>query len=173
MSKTYFIGDLHYGHKGISDKFRTQFSSDEEHHGMLHENVLSCSNKRNQLFLLGDVAFKVEYFKFIKDYIDNFQQVHIVLGNHDHKSLAKFAVDNGAFVYGLTKKFGMWLSHCPIHPAERYSTKANIHGHLHNSVITKIEDGKSVPAPYYINVCCEQVNYKPITLEAIRERVEV
>lgn len=172
MSKTYFIGDLHYGYNGISDKFRTQFASDEEHHEVLHHNVMSCTNKRNQLFLLGDIAFKVEYFSFIKQYIDNFRAVHIVLGNHDHISLGKFAVDHGAIVHGLTKKYGMWLSHCPIHPQERYRTKANIHGHLHNHVITKTVDGVEIPDPYYVNVCCEHVNYKPISLEDIRERVE-
>lgn len=169
MSKTYFIGDLHYGHKAITDRYRKQFSSNQEHDAFIHNHILESSDKRNNLYLLGDVAFDVESFAYIKEYIKRFQSVSIILGNHDHKDLAAFSTDNGAFVYGLKKKNGMWLSHCPIHPSERWNTQFNVHGHLHNNVVQKIVDGMEVPDPYYVNVCCEFVNFTPLSLEKIRE----
>lgn len=159
MSKIYFIGDTHFGHNGISEKFRTGFSSDEEHHGTIHENILQCSGKRNVLFLLGDITFKVDQFPKIKQYSDSFQAVHMILGNHDHHSLPKFCVDNGVHVHGFLKKYGMWLSHCPIHPQELYRGN-NIHGHVHSN---------TVPDQRYFNVSCENIEYKPITLQEIRE----
>jgi calcineurin-like phosphoesterase family protein len=92
MSKTFFIGDTHFGHNSISKKLRTQFSSDKEHDELIHSNIMSVSDKRNHLYLMGDIALKVDEFHRVKMYIDNFDSVHVILGNHDHKSLAKFVI---------------------------------------------------------------------------------
>lgn len=162
MSKIYFISDTHYGHNGISDKFRTHFNSDEEHNETIHENILSVSGKRNDLWLLGDIAFKPEHFRKLREYALSFRNVNVVLGNHDHPDLVPFCSDNGIKVYGLEKRWGVWLSHCPIHPDEMYRCTLNIHGHLH---------GKVIPDDRYFNVSCERVEYKPITLQEIRDRV--
>lgn len=171
MSKTYFIGDTHFGHNGISAKFRTHFPDDDTHHQLIHNNILDCSGKRNDLYLMGDIAFKIEYFDWIKTYTDRFRNVRLFLGNHDHKSLAAFASDNGVLLHGILKKYGYWLSHCPIHPQEQYRSIGNIHGHTHKTVITKRNsDDQEVIDPYYINVSCEHTNYAPISLEKIREK---
>jgi calcineurin-like phosphoesterase family protein len=66
----------------------------------------------------------------------------------------------------------MWLNHCPINYQERWSTIANVHGHMHHNVITKDKDGNQVPDPYYVNVCCEHVGYTPISMEEIRAKIE-
>ena len=60
---------------------------------------------------------------------------------------------------GLFKKYGFWLSHCPVHPNE-LRHKKNIHGHVHN---------KTVDDDRYINVCCDVVNYTPVELDKIRD----
>jgi calcineurin-like phosphoesterase family protein len=171
MSKTFFIGDTHFGHNSISKKFRTEFSTDEEHDELIHKNIMKVADKRNHLYLMGDIALKVDEFYRVKSYIENFESVHIVLGNHDHKSFAKFVIEHGGYVHGLIKKWGMWLSHCPINYQERWSTTANVHGHMHDNEIMKEQDGVLIPDPYYINVSCEQINYSPISMEDIKAKV--
>jgi calcineurin-like phosphoesterase family protein len=52
-----------------------------------------------------------------------------------------------------------WLSHCPIHPQELRNRKANIHGHLHGSVLND---------PRYFDVCPEKHNYQMVDYEEIK-----
>lgn len=173
MSQTFFIADLHYGHNNISEKFRTEFATDEEHNQIIHDNILSVANKRNDIYILGDIVFKTDYFPLIREYIEHFRNVHLVLGNHDHKSFAAYAIKHGAKVHGFLAKFNYWLSHCPIHPQEMYRAQANIHGHLHTTKVMKpfhpAYDVKQDIDPRYLCVSCEQVGYKPISLARIRE----
>lgn len=163
MSKIYLISDTHFGHNGISKKFRPEFGSDEEHNETIHDNIMDCCGKRNSLWILGDVCFKVDQFYRLWQYSLSFEQVNVVLGNHEHNSLVEYCVQHGIKVHGVVKKWRLWLSHAPIHPQELYRGK-NIHGHVHRN---------TVPDPNYFNVSCENLNYKPITLQEIRERMEV
>ena len=57
MSNVWVCADLHLGHKAIT-KYRTQFSTAEEHHLTILDNVLTCVGKRDKIFLLGDIVFK-------------------------------------------------------------------------------------------------------------------
>lgn len=170
MSQTFFIADTHFGHRDIHKKFRTEFTSDEEHNAIIHDNILSCSNKRNDIYILGDIVFKTDYFPFLREYAERFRKVHVVLGNHDHKAFAAYACKQGIQVHGFIAKFNTWISHCPVHPQEMYRALGNIHGHLHtNKVLVKEEDESWVDDIRYLCVSCEQVNYKPINLQQIRE----
>lgn len=163
MGKIYLIADTHYGHNGISEKFRTEFISDLSHNETIHNNILSVSGKNNHLWLLGDVCFKEDQFRKLWEYNLYFDTVHVVMGNHEHKRLAEFCVQHGIQVHGIVKKWGYWLSHAPIHPQELYRGK-NIHGHVHRN---------TVHDDCYFNVSCENLNYRPITLQEIKETMEI
>ena len=56
-----------------------------------------------------------------------------------------------------------WLSHAPIHP-EELRDRINIHGHVHYK---NIDDAR------YFNVSCENIGFKPISLENIRLKVNL
>jgi calcineurin-like phosphoesterase family protein len=162
MSRNLFIADLHFGHGGISDKFRNSFSSDEDHDETITENILTNrTSKRDVLWLLGDTFLKQESFKRLDLFAKHYMMVKIVLGNHCANSLARYALSThkNIDVYGLTKKFGFWLSHAPIHESELYRANC-VHGHTHNIVVDN---------PRYICVSCEQVDYKPVSLEYLRD----
>lgn len=160
MSNNYLIGDTHYGHGDISQKFRKQFSSDEDHDNTIHENIMCVSGKRNNLYLLGDVFFKQSTFFRLDEYAKYFNTVRIMLGNHDHKQLPTYASQfDNVSCHGVIKRWGYWLSHAPIHPQELYRGYS-IHGHVHRN---------TVPDSRYLNVSCEGVGYKPISLEEVRE----
>ena len=163
MSAVYFIGDCHFGHNGISNKFRKEFSSDEEHNEVIHQNILSVRGGNNQLWLLGDIFFKQSEFWRLGEYAKAFQNVHITLGNHCHpQTFIEARKYKNVKIWGIVKKYGLWISHAPIHECELYRGKC-LHGHTHS---------KSVGHPDYVCVSCEQVGYTPISLEGVMERFE-
>lgn len=65
-------------------------------------------------------------------------------------------------VQGFMKYKEFWLSHCPIHPAELRG-KTNLHGHVHSATIDDVR---------YFNTSLENINYKPISLYMIREKIK-
>lgn len=167
MSKNYLIADTHFGHNKISQKWRKEFPSDEEHNETIFENIMSCSGKRNHLYLLGDICMDAGQFWRLSEFKNAFETVSVVLGNHDPRSMAGYCNDHGINVYGFVKKWGYWLSHCPIHPQELYRGK-NIHGHVHTNTIMSMGN---IPDKDYFNVSCENVGYKPISLQEVKERL--
>lgn len=159
MANHWFTSDLHLGHKNIHN-FRTMFSSAEEHHEVILDNILSKVTKRDKLTITGDVCFSEEWIKRLADTNLNIQ---IVLGNHDtdrHTDLRHWAkyFDLSCF-HSLVKYKNYWLSHAPLHPDELRG-KFNLHGHTHYSTIDD---------PRYLNLCLEQHDYYPIDLNQIRE----
>lgn len=171
MSKIKFISDTHFGHKAIC-KYRTQFNTPEEHDEFVFDSICSNVGPEDHLWILGDIAFThevVHYLERIKKYC---KTLNLVLGNHDTDSpirqeVMKRLVNIADTTHTLTKKGGHWISHYPIHPDELRG-KFNIHGHVHN---------KSIAHPYkeskfddrYINVCCENVNFIPISMQEIKQ----
>jgi len=157
----YIISDLHLGHDNICN-FRKRFSSAEDHHNTLLENLKSIQGKRVWLFLLGDIAFTKEWLDEIKKL--TFGQKILYLGNHDTpKSITMQDIASSYDeVYSLASYKGYWLSHCPIHPQEFWRRNLNVHGHTHSHLILN-EEG--VPDPRYRSVCVEYAGLKPITFE--------
>ena len=178
MSKVYFISDCHFGHRGIG-KYRTQFSSHEEHDEFVFENIMKTVNKRDTLWMLGDMFFDGEVLeKYGKHIAERAGYTHLILGNHDtdntyRKKNVGRMFDLFDSVHGLHSKYGFWISHAPIHPAELRG-KVNIHGHVHFATVQAMtyyrDTGReeTYPDPNYVNVCCENVNYKPIALQDIK-----
>ena len=164
MSRVWFISDCHFGHRGIS-KYRTQFSCHEENDELIFENIMKTGNKRDTLWMLGDMFFDGEVLeKYGKPIAERFAHTRLILGNHDTDNAYRLAnvgrmVELFDAVHGLKSQYGFWISHAPIHPAELRG-KPNIHGHVHFA---------TVPDPNYVNVCCENVNYKPIELQSIKD----
>lgn len=167
MSANYFIGDTHFGHNKISEKFRKHFTSDEEHNQTIHDNILTCSGKNNQLWLLGDIFFNQKELWRLGEYARHFQNVHLVLGNHCHPySFMEAKKFNNVRIHGIVKKCGMWITHAPVHPMELRGI-GNVHGHTHN--VQMLIDNEVDTR--YTCVSCEQVDYKPISLEEVKSRI--
>lgn len=164
MSGVYFVADLHFGHKNIP-KYRTQFSSSEEHDAYVFHNIMEISGKRNTLWILGDSFFTEDSLRYLVKMRPYFQSINKVLGNHCteavelQRNIKRMMNENLVdSVHSLVRYKNFWLSHAPIHPDELRGKK-NIHGHTHSH---KIDD------PRYIGVSLEQIDYKPISLESIR-----
>ena len=172
MSKLLITSDIHLGHKNIC-KYRTQFSSAEDHHNFMFENLATNVGKRDTLYILGDCAFDKYWLERVKGI--RCQHKKLICGNHDteHHTMKELC-DVFDSVEALMSKRNVWFSHCPIHPQEMRGRLLNIHGHLHNQIVTRpvIEYGNIVatePDTRYFNACVEHTNYKPINFAEIME----
>ena len=161
MSRLLITSDLHLGHKNIS-KYRTNFSSSEEHHGIIYDNLASSVNKSDTLYLLGDVAFDKYWLNKIKDI--NCKHKKLVCGNHDrdHHTMSELC-DVFDSVDCLLSKRNVWFTHCPIHPQEIRSRIGVVHGHLHH----KLVEVDGVVDKRYFNACVEHTDWKPISYQDI------
>lgn len=158
MTRLMIASDLHLGHKNIH-KFREQFTSAQEHHEYVFENLASNVQKRDNLFLLGDVAFTKEWLEKIKSV--NCVKKTLILGNHDTENGIKIHDLVGVYdeIHSLYSRRNVWFSHCPIHSSGLRKKVLNIHGHYHKH---KVMDG-GVEDKRYINACVEHTDYKPIS----------
>lgn len=174
MSKHYFLADCHYGHSNIHMKFRKEFSSQEEHNETIHQNILNTGNKCDCLWLLGDIFFKENELWRLSAYAKKFQHVYYVLGNHDIKSAWRYAAQHkNVSIHGVEQRRGLWISHVPIPAYELYRGNS-ICGHMHSKIIERpvYEYGNCVATEQdlrYFCVSCEQVGYKPISLDEIKQ----
>lgn len=177
-----FIADLHFGHGNTNEKFRKQFSSQEDHDNFIHNNIIQCGNRQKTLWILGDSFLKTNTFWRLDEYRKIYQQVNIILGNHCHSGLPRYIfktdkggqpVFNNVNVFGSITKFGFWLSHVPV-PDYELNRGNNICGHRHDRGIKVdvshkfgmvdfvIEDDR------YFCVSCENIDYKPVSLAEIK-----
>ena len=155
----WFIGDIHGGHKNVH-KFRTQFSSEEEHFQQIKENFHKVVKKRDKVFFMGDTAFTLERLEDISTWVCG--QKVLICGNHDTDHIPMHVLcQYFDEVYSLLKWHEFWLSHCPIHPDELRG-KYCIHAHIHSHVIDDIR---------YFNTSLENTNFFPIDLNHIRSIV--
>lgn len=158
----YVISDTHFAHTNIL-RYRTNFSSIEEHDNTITENILSICGKRDSLYILGDVVIYNNGLYYLEKIAKNVEFLHICLGNHDHERKNSPTLEDYMklckSVFGMKKYKSSWLTHAPLHP-EELRGKINIHGHVHSN---SVEDDR------YVNVSCENVGFKPINFADIFE----
>lgn len=156
MPETFFIGDTHFGHKGIinfeSTKPYRPFSCIQEHDEELIRRWNHAVGPKDNVWHLGDFCFGKHNIA-IAGRLNGYKR--LVLGNHDHYGIEEY-LKYFAKIYGVAQYKGAVLSHIPVHPGQfdRYHT--NIHGHLHTNAIKDCR---------YVNVSCEQINLTPISFE--------
>lgn len=155
--KRYICSDLHLGHHNVHN-FRDGFSSAEEHHELVFNNLKEIQGKRTYLILLGDIAFTKDWLNRVGEL--KFGRTVLILGNHDNEKKKKILIKDIANtydeVYSLKSYKNCWLTHCPIHPTEIRTKDLVIHGHTHPYLILDRR---------YRNVCLEYTDYKPIPWE--------
>ena len=159
--KTWFISDLHFGHKNImkySPDTRGHFKDLKDMNDSLVEGINEKVRKKDILWILGDVAFGVDNLKYIR-FIEC-DTINLILGNHDTYNIMDYIAVGFNKIQGMVQYKEFVLSHMPVHPQQldnRYSY--NIHGHLHTG---SIQDYR------YFNANIDVMGLSPIWLEDIR-----
>lgn len=166
MSKVYFASDTHFGHSSII-KWRKKengmsFQSVQEHDAYVYEKLSAKLGPRDCLYLLGDVAFNMDGFDYVRILSAQCRKVTVIIGNHDfERAGCPTMIDYmnaGIALHAMVKYKGFWLTHAPLHPDELQGCM-NIHGHVHS---------QSIPDERYINVSVEAIDFDAVTLEDIR-----
>jgi calcineurin-like phosphoesterase family protein len=172
MSRVRFIADLHLSHTSMA--LHRGFSTVEEHDEYIIAKWNSVVHKRDITYILGDITMEKSSPYHLLDRLNG--QKYVVLGNHDKIGHVHELLKYVKSVAGIMKYKGVFLTHCPIHPMEMdYRVKYNIHGHIHEKIVTKtgyieVEGGynvEQIPDERYVCVSCERVDYTPKTLEEL------
>lgn len=136
---TYFISDLHFGHRNCLAYDNREFESIEAHDEAIIHNWNSVVGPTDDVWILGDISWypamrTVDLFKRLNGV------KHLCVGNHDHKILRNTEVQK-LFVeivdykeLQLADDFGLVLCHYPI-PCynHHYYGWVHLYGHVHNS----------------------------------------
>lgn len=166
MSKTWCVGDHHFGHRNILNFLGTDgellrgahFKDIEDHDEQLIANHNELVAPGDRVYLLGDVSIS-------RRGIANLGRLNgrlvLVKGNHDIfplKDYLPYVDDIRAYVVHKDPDTGgkVILSHIPVHPDSLGRFGTNIHGHLHQN---KLDD------PNYVCVSLEHTDYKPIEVQ--------
>lgn len=167
MPNVFLISDTHFGHANILKFVRKDgspvrsFASVEEMDEHLVERWNSVVKPADKVYHLGDVSMSKSNIATVGRCNGH---KRLVKGNHDTHPI-KLYLPYFEEVYATRLLGGMMLSHIPVHPEAIGKSLANIHGHVHNSV-PPLHYG-----PRYFNVSAEVLDYTPIALEDLKERV--
>jgi len=167
----WFTSDLHLGHLSIL-KHRPEFTSVEEMDEVILTNLYNIP-KGSDLYILGDIAWNQQSAKKILDRKPKNIQLHLILGNHDHKiskALLQSPLWTSVEYFKVVKEQGFTLSlfHYPmiVWYRSHIPTSIQLYGHIHKSTPQITPVGKQ------INICTEFWGYTPQPLCAILQKLE-
>lgn len=166
----YFISDIHADDLNCNKKYRG-FESEEAYAEVLYKNWVKHIDKRDKVFVVGDVAKTLKGLAYFKD-LPGYK--HLVMGNHDLLHIDEY-LKYFDKVSGFFKYKNCWVSHCPVHSQEIFG-RPNIHGHLHsNKNVTSIKTPDRVLLPNgeidhrYFNVNIDMNDYCPTPFDVIHD----
>ena len=180
--KIYFISDTHFNQRNIIKYFNRPFKDIEEMNNVLIENWNKTITDYDIVFHLGDVALTNE--SEMKEIIPKLKGKKILIrGNHDKKSKEFFRSVGFEIIPDNPLKLDkekLILSHKPLADTEIPEGYINVHGHIHNNPLHKINpttNEMEYPEELYseklhINVSVDVINFKPISLEEMRDLYE-
>lgn len=186
MSNIFIVSDWHFSHTKCWEAFKNDdgspmrpFSSTEE----MDETIIARHNEvvrpNDTVYCLGDVAIKKKALAQVSR-LNGI--IELIKGNHDPFGNRTLEEAGFSKVHAMKVLDGIIMTHIPLHPdcVERFGT--NVHGHLHNKQImwdrdtgmgsTWHADYEIVPDPRYLCVSVEQTDYRPLSLEEVRQRIK-
>ena len=183
--RLWFISDTHYNHSNIcsattnwkeAERLTRKFDSLEAMNNRLVDNINECVMPDDVLIHLGDWSFGgVENIAEFRTRL-NCNNIHIVLGNHDHhiqrnknNTQALFSsvsdymhLDLRVPKGKLVDRYTFVLMHYPIASWNNMNEGAiHLHGHVHLPSNLKLSSGKAM------DVGCDGNNLEPTSLEDI------
>jgi len=175
--ETWFCSDHHFGHRNIINfkdnegKPTRPFSTWEEMDETMIRNHNAVVNPTDRVYFLGDVAINRSQLKTLARLKG---RKVLIKGNHDVFKLKDYTpYFEDIRAYKIYPKYGIICSHIPVHPHQiSHRFGYNVHGHLHQNIITKHEKW-TTPDERYLNVSMERINYTPITFEEVLKRLKL
>ena len=170
MANVFLVSDTHFGHAGVchftnydGTKLRPWDNPEEMDEAMI-ERWNAVVKPNDKVYHLGDVVINRKALKTLHRL--NGDKV-LIKGNHDIFRLNEYT-EHFRDIRGYHVLNGMILSHIPVHEESIARFGVNIHGHLHSNRVMK--DG--VIDPRYFNVSVEQIDFTPISIDDLRQKVK-
>ena len=166
----YYISDLHFGHRAVLDFDQRPFFDVQEMDRVLIYSWNNRVTKNDQVYILGDFAFKNEepFSWYLKQLAG---QKHLIIGNHD-KKLLKDEEAMGYFVsvdYQLAvtdNQKHLILSHFPFAEWDGfYRDVYHIYGHIHNKRNDAFQHMRKYETA--LNAGCMINNYCPVSFKEL------
>lgn len=182
MAEIYFISDTHFNHKNIIQYCNRPFKDVEEMNKVLIKNWNNIVMYSDTVFHLGDVALTTE--SDLKKLIPKLKGKKILIrGNHDKKSKAFFIEAGFDSVVDSPLKLDserLVLSHKPLKDTDIPEGYVNVHGHIHNNHLHKVNPNTNeveYPQNLYsekshINVSADVISFRPISLRELLGKIE-
>ncbi len=182
MGETFFISDLHFGHKNVLGYDNRPWLNIEDHDNALIENWNDQVGYKDEVYILGDVSWH-NVTKTIQIMESLNGNKHLIIGNHDSRY-----VKNPDFRKCFNevvdyKELGskddlIVLCHYPITCFKNHYYGAfHLYGHVHNTYEWNMmkyfkkmsEDLYDKPCNMYnVGVMIPYMDWSPQTLETIR-----
>lgn len=160
MANILVISDTHFGQRSIIGYCARPFPSVEAMDEAIVERWNAIVRPRDHVYHLGDVAMKVQAMDAILPRLNG--KKRLIRGNHDIFPTKRY-LRHFQEIHGMRVLDTMLFTHIPIHPESMGRFWANVHGHMHE---------KQSYGPRYLNVSVEQTDYRPISLEDVKRRIE-
>lgn len=170
----WFISDFHFGHKNVIEYCNRPFKNVNDMNDALVRNFCNTVPEGGVCFILGDLWDPTFLSRFAN------RRIILVLGNHDKPSkkrriiqetIEKNQLDVEVYKYPILVNKYLWCSHEPMEGMSQNSPYINIHGHIHNNVFGP--GGSYRDGNRWFNVSVEQIDYKPIHIKEIIERMGI
>jgi calcineurin-like phosphoesterase family protein len=184
MVEIWYASDHHFDHRNMIDKFTLadgsparSFATVEEMNDVMIERHNAVVKSHHHVWFLGDLTMHRQIGQIQYTVLDRLNgHKRLLLGNHDldkvENYLKWFEKVKASHVHDR-----LLFTHIPVHPESLGRFQANVHGHTHHRVLPPviITDhkgyGQTERVVPYINVCVEQTDYRPVSLEQIKEKV--
>jgi calcineurin-like phosphoesterase family protein len=166
MPNIFLVSDTHFGHNGVCHFLRADgvtklrpWDTPEEMDEVMIKLWNDTVRPTDKVYHLGDVVINRKALHTLHRL--NGDKV-LIKGNHDIFRLDEYTpFFRDIRAYHIMNN--VVFSHIPIHPDSKGRFSGNIHGHLHSN---KMDD------PWYLCVCVEQTDFKPIALEDAFKRLK-
>lgn len=156
----WFTSDTHFFHQNIIKFCRySRFQTLEEMHDTLVQNWNRVVKPGDTVYHLGDVTFK-QHDDFFRLWRQLNGSKRLIVENHDDltpKFVGQFHKVQ-LWTGGKFKEHNFVCSHIPLREDQMRDAEFNVHGHIHE---------KTSPSPRHINVCVEQTEYTPVSLDEL------
>jgi calcineurin-like phosphoesterase family protein len=160
-----FTSDHHFGHSGARGLFKRPFGSVAEMDATMVARWNEVAGAEDEVWHLGDFAVRQRPDRMAQLLEALAGTKHLIAGNNDGPATAALAGWASVGTYRELEVDGTWLTLChyPLRTWNHMGRGAiNLHGHSH---------GRLAPLPRQVDVGVDCWDFRPITLEQIRNQL--
>lgn len=167
MANIFFTSDTHFDHANFlnfkDDQGRKirPFDTVEDMNETMIQRWNQVVGVMDKIYHLGDVTFRVNQLARIMSRLNGHKR--LLVGNHDDpKNYELTRWFDKVQLWRIFKDENFVCTHIPILKEQfRHKVQYNVHGHLHQN---------KVPDEQYINICVEQTDYIPVSMDELRDK---